>query len=421
MGDVSKRATFGSVFAVGEFRALWSAELLSVAGDQLARVALSVLVYGRTHSAALTGLTYALTFVPSLAGGVFLAGLADRFPRRDIMVVIDLARMALIALAALPGTPLVVLGALVAGVSLVNAPFKAAQLALLPDVLGADRYVLGMALRTITNQSAQLAGFAGGGLLVAAVDPHIGLALDAVTFGASAVVIWLGVDRRAAPAIDSTPAVNKSPLASSATAVRFIAANRALRSLIVMSWLTGLFIVYEGLAAPYAMPLGGNAAVGVVLASDPLGAMVGAFVWGRFVPRELGARLVGVVTLLAGVPLIGCLFRPGLAVSTVLFATAGALGTAALMQSTASFVELLPHSGRAQALGLSNSGLTTVMGLSPFAAGAVADHLDTATTIGLVGVVGTLIGAGVAATWRRALAATPVGARIPGAQPAGEG
>ena len=37
-------ATFRDVFAVGEFRALWTAQVLSIVGDQLARVALTLLV-----------------------------------------------------------------------------------------------------------------------------------------------------------------------------------------------------------------------------------------------------------------------------------------------------------------------------------------------------------------------------------------
>lgn len=58
---------------VREFRALWSAELLSVGGDPLPRVALAVLVYGRTGSAAWAAATYALTFLPALLGGVLLS------------------------------------------------------------------------------------------------------------------------------------------------------------------------------------------------------------------------------------------------------------------------------------------------------------------------------------------------------------
>src|SRR5260370_14706801 len=49
--EQSAKATFRDVFAVAEFRALWLAQLLSVVGDQLARVALTGLVYGRTRSA----------------------------------------------------------------------------------------------------------------------------------------------------------------------------------------------------------------------------------------------------------------------------------------------------------------------------------------------------------------------------------
>jgi MFS family permease len=75
------RVTFRAVFAVREFRAIWAAEALSQVGDQLARVALAVLVYDRTESAALAGLTYALTLAPAFLGGVVLSGLADRFPR----------------------------------------------------------------------------------------------------------------------------------------------------------------------------------------------------------------------------------------------------------------------------------------------------------------------------------------------------
>lgn len=51
------------VFTLREFRALWSAEVVSILGDQLARVAFSVLVYERTSSAALSAAVYALTFL----------------------------------------------------------------------------------------------------------------------------------------------------------------------------------------------------------------------------------------------------------------------------------------------------------------------------------------------------------------------
>src|SRR6478672_9582221 len=60
-GELTEQAaktTFRDVFAVAEFRALWMAQLLSVIGDQLARVALTVSVYDRTDSALLAAITF---------------------------------------------------------------------------------------------------------------------------------------------------------------------------------------------------------------------------------------------------------------------------------------------------------------------------------------------------------------------------
>src|SRR3954465_2383485 len=103
-----------SPFRYREFRALWLARSLSLLGDQLARVAVAILVFQRTDSAALTGLAYALTFLPYLAGP-FSAGVADRRSRRAALVSLDLARAGTVALMALPRVPLpVVCGLLVA-------------------------------------------------------------------------------------------------------------------------------------------------------------------------------------------------------------------------------------------------------------------------------------------------------------------
>src|ERR1700710_2266972 len=181
-GLASDRVTFATVLRVREFRVLWLADSQSAIGDQIARVALSVLVFERTASAVLTALTYALTFLPALIGGILLSGLADRLPRRQVMVGCDLVRVVLVGLMALPAMPLWLLCGLLVLVVLVDAPFAAADSALVPDILEGERYVVATGLRTITNQLAQLGGFAGGGIVIAAIGARAGLALDAATF-----------------------------------------------------------------------------------------------------------------------------------------------------------------------------------------------------------------------------------------------
>jgi predicted MFS family arabinose efflux permease len=397
------QATFRSVFAVGEFRAMWGAEALSQIGDQLARVALAILVYERTNSAALTGLTYALTFAPSFFGSLFLAGLADRFPRRTIMIGTDLVRAALIGLVAIPGMPLALICVLVAGVSFFQAPFKAAQLALLPDVLAGDRYVVGMAVRNITIQSAQLIGFAGGGILIKAVNPSLALGLDAATFVVSALIVGVGVRQRPAASAGDGPAGRPSFGTGLRAGAALIRRTPALRVLVLFTWLPSLLIVYEGLAAPYTAELGGGTvAVGIILAADPFGSVLGALVFGRWVPAELRPRMLGLLGIAACLPLLVCFARPGLVVSVGMFALTGAIGTALLMQATASFTRGVPDAGRGQALGLSNAGVTGVQGLSPLLAGVLADRIGAAHTVGVVGILGLAIAVPAAFAWRSA-------------------
>lgn len=385
---------------------MWAAEAFSQAGDQLARVALAVLVYQRTGSAALTGLTYALTLAPSFLGGIFLSGLADRFPRREVMVVSDLLRAALIGLVAIPGVPFPVVCVLVAGVSFFHAPFKAAQLALLPTVLAGDLYVVGMAVRTITMQTAQVLGFAGGGVLISTINPYLALALDAVTFIASAIIVRLGVlDRPAAAGNSST---RPSFVGGIGTGASLVWRDKGLRILLLMGWLSAFLIVYEGLAAPYTAEIGGGAiAVGLILASDPLGSVIGALVYTRWVSPARRPKVLGPLAIVSCLPLLPCFFAPGLAVSFVLFALSGAVGTAVLIQSSASFTRGVPDSSRAQALGFSQSGVATVQGLSPLLAGLLADHIGTTETVGIVGVIGLVIAIPAALMWRHVLTTEP--------------
>ncbi|HWD04695.1 MAG TPA: MFS transporter [Amycolatopsis sp.] len=393
------RVTFREVFGVAEFRAMWLGELLSIAGDQLARVALSVLVYANTQSATLTGLTYALTFFPSLLGGIFLTGIADRFARRTVMVTVDLMRTALILLVAIPGLPFWALCVLVGCVSLLNPPFKAAQLALLPQVLEGDRFVVGMGIRSMTVQTAQLVGFAGGGALLLAVDPRLALIIDAGTFVLSALFVRFGVKARPAAASGEQ---RKPFFASLSAGGRAGFATSALRSLMLFTWLAGLMPVYEGIAAPYAASTGGGSEIiGLLLAADPVGSVIFTFIYTRWVPAETRPKLIGPLTALAAVPLLACFLQPGPVVSIILFIVSGGFGTIALLQATASLTVAVPDVSRAQTMGLSNTGLTTTMGVVPLIGGVLADHLTAQTTVGIFGLAGLLITIPLTIMWQR--------------------
>ncbi|MFJ6672519.1 MFS transporter [Actinosynnema sp. NPDC091369] len=391
--DVSMTA----VFRVREFRFLWVAELLSVLGDQLARVALAVLVYGRTDSASWAAVVYALTFLPALFGGVLLSRLADRCRRRAVMVTADVARAVLVGAVAWPGLPLWALCSLLVVVVLLGPPFTAAQGAVLPDVLPGELYEHGSAVRQMTGQAAQLVGFAGGGVLVAALDPGLALVGDAVTFLLSAAVIRVGVRDR------PRPAAAPGDAGSVRAVVASIAADPRRRVLVLLAWLVGWYVVPEALAAPYADQLGaGPAVVGVLMAADPLGSVLGAWLFVRHVPAHVRARLVGVLAVGAGIPLVLCAFRPGLALAVVLWGLSGAASAAYLVQTQSGFVRATPDAERGRAIGVAASGVVAGQGVAVFVGGLWADLWGPATAVAAAGATGALCSLACAVAWRRA-------------------
>src|SRR3954471_19519588 len=184
-----RRVTFGDVLANREFRAMYIAQALSVVGDQLARIAVALLVFSRSHSALLTAVSFGVSYLPWIVGGPLLSGYADRLPRRSVMIVSDVVRAVLVLGIVIPGMPTAGLLALVTLVSLMEPPFAAARASLLPDVVGeGETYAQASTLANTTNHFGVVVGFAVGGAIVAAIGARPAIVLDAATFVLSALV-----------------------------------------------------------------------------------------------------------------------------------------------------------------------------------------------------------------------------------------
>ena len=395
-----ERVSFRAVLRVGEFRALWVAEAQSMAGDQLARVAVSVLVFDRTGSASLTALVYALTFLPAIVGGALLSGLADRVPRRSLMIWCDLIRAMLLGGMAIPGTPLPVVGCLLVVSVLAGRPFTAAQVAILPDILAGEAYVVGSGLRLITDQVAQLAGFAGGGVAIALIGVHAGLAVDAITFVVSALIIRLFVRQHPLVGDQATAAARGRVTLwrQMSSAAKVVSASPRLRVLVGLGWLAGLHVVPEGVAAPYAAALGeGPAAVGLLMAALPAGSTVGALLLLRL-PAHHRQRLVGPLAVAAAVPMVACAASPGLALSIALWFVTGMCASYQI-QAAATFVRAIPAGQRGQIMGFVGSGLVASQGVGIVVFGLVAEHVGGAKAVGLAGGCALVIGLLLALSW----------------------
>jgi MFS family permease len=408
-----ERAGFGDVFSVGEFRALWLAYLISVAGDQLALVSVTVLVYDRTKSPLLAALAYSAGFLPTAIGGVWLSRLADAYPRRAVMVTCDLTNAVLVAVMALPGEPIGVLVTLLACITLLASPFRAARSAMLPDILTGDRYVMGTATMQITNRIGRTSGFAVGGVVVAALGARTALTVDAATFLVSASFVRLGVKARPSASTKAKAETKQTQDTTDGSkprepsTIRRVFADPRLRTLMLFGWLVPFYAVPEGVAVPYAHQLhGGSAAAGLILASGPAGAMVGTLAFSRLVNPERRLRLMGPLAVLTCGLLSFCFLAPPLAASLIIFAAATSC-SAFQLATNATFVAAVPSSWRGRAFGLANAGITVGQSLWFAAAGAAASAISPAVVIGASGVIGAVVAATLAATWRRLPARDP--------------
>ena len=153
------------------------------------------------------------------------------------MIVCDLFRVGTVGLMAVPSMPFAALCALLFCTVLSGVPFSSARAALMPDVLPGDTFVLGSAIGNITFQASQILGFVAGAAVVAVLDPHKSLGIDAATFAVSAVIVAAGV--RSCPAPTRAGAARASLWSVSADGIRIVFGSRVLLTLLLFGWLAG--------------------------------------------------------------------------------------------------------------------------------------------------------------------------------------
>ncbi|MFI8229057.1 MFS transporter [Streptomyces sp. NPDC085900] len=379
---------YTAVFAVREFRAVFAAHALSLLGLIVSEISLSVLVYDLTGSPLMSALTFALGFLPYVIGGTLLAGIADRFPARRVLVSCDLLCAGCVALMTTPGAHIGVLLALRCGVAVVSPVFQGTRLATLADILGdGDRFVLGRSLLRIVSQSALLVGFGLGGLLLIVVSPRHALLITVGTFCASALLLRFGTRRRPARTGAAAPLVKDS-----LRGARQVLADRRVRALLLLFWLPPMFAVApEALAAPYADELSaGSAGLGLLMCALPVGTIAGELYAGSRLRPATRERVALPLLCATVLPYAGYALRPGLAASLALLLVAGA-ASAYTLGLDQWFVRAVPEELRGRAMTLLQAGLMTIQGVGMALAGVVAEFAGVRATVAGAGVLGVLV------------------------------
>ncbi|MGW3104730.1 MFS transporter [Streptomyces sp. NPDC001100] len=377
------------LWAVTEYRAVFVASALSWTGDYLCKAAVTLLVYERTSSALASAAAFAIGYLPWLLGGPVLAAIAERYPARTVMISCDLIRAALIGLVAIPGMPIPVLFALLLAGGLASPPFEASRSAQLPQILTGDRYPLALALNNSVLNASQVAGYALGGA-IAGYSPQVALALNALTFVGSALLLRLYVRKRPATL---TAARRTGLWRETGQGYAAVFGDPLLRAIAIITFGVVTFVIVpEGLAAAWASDLGdGGRTQGLIMAANPLGVAIGGLVLNRLLSPGVRTLLMRPLAVLAPLVLVPALFDPPLVVVVVVVMVSGTAMALLLPAAQTLFKQAIADEYRARAFGVMNGGVQLAQGAAILITGALSEHLPTPTVIGAWCAGGTLL------------------------------
>jgi MFS family permease len=181
------------VLRQANFRLLFAARTISFFGSNLVPIAVAFAVLDMTGSATDVGLAFAARTLAQIATLLVGGVVADRLPRRQVMIGSEAASMFVqIALGTLLVTGSATLGELLALQALAGASFAfftPASSGLVPQTVPAQQLQQANGLMSVARYSAYVFGAAVGGALVATIGAGWAIIGDAATFGLSVVLL----------------------------------------------------------------------------------------------------------------------------------------------------------------------------------------------------------------------------------------
>jgi MFS family permease len=383
------------------FSRLYTAQLISFAGDWFATVAILGLTLDLTGSPAVASLVIVVQTGAFAIASPIAGVLADRYDRRRLMVLADLARVP-VALAFLlardPGTLWIAFAA-AALLSFAAAVFEPTSSAALPNLVDEDdlaeaNVLIGSAWGTMLAVGAAL-----GGAVAATLGRDTAFLVNAASFGASAFLI-VGIrrpfSRRHDPATHhAMPHGGLRGIAESiGVVVRFARGNRTLAALLLSKTTFGVGTGVIVMLAVFGRDVfrAGDAGIGILFAARGLGALIGPFLARSIVGLSDRGLLLGIggsfAAFAVGYSLLP--LSPALWVASLCAFVAHLGGGSQWMLSSYGLQRASPDEIRGRVFSFDYGLVTVTIAGSTLIAGLLAERLAPAlTTWIMVGLAAT--------------------------------
>jgi MFS family permease len=176
----------------GSFSALWIGQVISLFGDRINQVALAAFVYEVTDSPLHVALTFLVGTIPNLFFSPIAGTFVDRWDQKQVLVVSDILRAALVLLLPVAiltnvwlAYPLVFL------ITTVSIFFRPARVAVLPRIVREDDLLAANSATWVAETLADIVLYPLAGLFVVFLAQSLALAFwfDAATYLASAILL----------------------------------------------------------------------------------------------------------------------------------------------------------------------------------------------------------------------------------------
>jgi MFS family permease len=372
------------------FRRLWLAHLISLGGDWFNQVALLGLVLELTDSALNSGLILAAGILPQFLFATVSGPVADRFNRKTLMIISDLARV-LLALGMLlvqsPGD--VWIGILcMAGISAFSAFFQPASGASLPNLVKAEELAIANTLMSASWGTMLAVGAALGGWVASSLGREAAFGLNAASFALSAVLI-LRINARLT--VHEPASAKPHPLRDIHEGLLYARSDRRLIALLATKGGFGLGVGVIALLPVLATDVfqTTDAGIGILFAARGLGALLGPFGAAAYVgrsERRLFLALGSAMAVYGGAYLLVARM-PNLWLAATCAAVAHLGGGAQWVLSSYGLQRLTPDYIRGRILALDLGLVSLTISVSSLVAGRLGDVLDPRTVmLGLAAV-----------------------------------
>ncbi|MBA3243516.1 MAG: MFS transporter [Acidobacteria bacterium] len=304
-----------------DFRLLWLGQVVSQLGDWFNTIALYTLVLEVTGgSGRAIGLVLVTRFLPMVFLGPFAGVVADRFNRRTVMIVSDLAR-ALVVLGFLfirRPEHLWMVYALSAVQLSLSTFFEPARSAALPSVVSDRELMTANTISSVTWSAMLTLGAAIGGLITSWFGTRAAFVLDSVSYLASAALIAsLRLPRRPQREKRKLTLARALGLTDTLEGLRYVRTRPHVKALMLVkpAWgVGGGVLTLLTVFGDKIFTVGGRAAsgIGILLAARGVGTAIGPLVTRRLAGETRGQmqKGIGISFIIAGV------FYAAFAVST---------------------------------------------------------------------------------------------------------